>query len=254
MLETLRTIKHQGYQAIRNVRTRQTPQAFRGFPVLSAGGACPPGCGACERSCLAGALSLDGGLCVDLGKCTFCGDCTRACPGKGIAFSNFHWTAADAREKLQVRAGQDGPSWRKDAVAVRAEVKRMFGRSLKLRQVSAGGCNGCELELNACGNVNFDMGRFGVEFVASPRHADAVVITGPVTENMAFALEETFRAIPEPKLVIAVGTCAISGGVFAGGAVARGFLERQKPDLFVPGCPVHPLTFINGILDFTRGR
>ncbi|HPN64944.1 MAG TPA: NADH:ubiquinone oxidoreductase, partial [Candidatus Goldiibacteriota bacterium] len=120
---------------------------------------------------------------------------------------------------------------------------------LKLRQVSAGGCNGCEMELNACSNVNFDMGRFGIDFVASPRHADGIVITGPVTKNMAPALEDTYKSIPLPKIIIAAGTCAISGGVFKDSdALDRSFFEKHKIDLYVPGCPVHPLTFVNGVL------
>lgn len=135
------------------------------------------------------------------------------------------------------------------AVKVNREIKRMFGRSLKLRQVSAGGCNACEMELNACSNVNFDMERFGIEFTASPRHADGIVITGPVSENMAAALEDTYLSTPEPRLMILAGACAISGGVFAGSpALDRAFLKGRKVDLFVPGCPPHPLTFINALL------
>jgi len=134
-------------------------------------------------------------------------------------------------------------------------MTKIFGRSLKLRQVSAGGCNGCEFELNACGNVNFDMGRFGIEFVSSPRHADGIVITGPVTIPMAVALEDTYLAIPDPKIVVAVGACAISGGIFAGApAINREFFDKYRVDLYVPGCPVHPLTFINGLLDFLTKR
>ena len=124
------------------------------------------------------------------------------------------------------------------------------GGSLKLRQVSAGGDNSCELELNACSNVNFDMGRFGIEFVASPRHADGIVITGPITANMAAALQTCYDAMPEPKLIILAGVDAISGGIFAGSpALDRRFLDKNNVDLYVPGNPMHPLTFINGVLD-----
>ena len=116
-------------------------------------------------------------------------------------------------------------------------------------QVSAGGDNSCEQELNACSNVNFDMGRFGIEFVASPRHADGLVITGPINQNMAAALQITYDAIPEPKIIILAGVDAISGGIFAGSpALNRSFLEKYKPDLYIPGNPVHPLSFINGVL------
>lgn len=126
----------------------------------------------------------------------------------------------------------------------------MFRGALKLRQVSAGGDNSCEMELNAAGNVNFDMGRYGIEFVASPRHADGIVITGPVTENMSEALNLTYDALPEPKIIVLAGTDAISGGIFAGSkALNRKFIDEHLIDLYVPGNPIHPLTFINGLMD-----
>ena len=132
-----------------------------------------------------------------------------------------------------------------------AKIRSYFGRSLKLRQISAGGCNGCELELNALSNVNFDIGRYGIEFVASPRHADGIVITGPLTKNMAAAIQICYDAVPEPKIVILVGTCAISGGIFKDSSeLDRKFMSENKIDLYIPGCPPHPLTFINGFLDW----
>jgi Ni,Fe-hydrogenase III small subunit len=154
--------------------------------------------------------------------------------------------AATSREDLLLRHGCDVTP-----EACSREVHRLFGRSLKLRSVSAGGCNGCESELNALGNVNFDMGRFGVEFVASPRHADGVVISGTTTHAMAHALEATYEAVPRPKLLILFGACAISGGIFQGSSeLAREFLEKHKIDLYIPGCPPHPLTFIHGLLEY----
>ena len=121
---------------------------------------------------------------------------------------------------------------------------------MKLRSVSSGGCNGCELELSASNNVNFDIGRYGIDFVASPRHADALVLTGPLTRNMAAAVELAYAAVPAPKFIIAFGACTISGGLYADSAtLERSFLDRFAPSLYVPGCPPHPLTFVNGLLD-----
>jgi Ni,Fe-hydrogenase III small subunit len=129
------------------------------------------------------------------------------------------------------------------------EVLRGLGRSLKLRSVSAGGCNGCELVLNASHNVNFDINRYGIEVVASPRHADALVLSGPLTRNMAAAVRDVWEMMPTPKLLIALGSCAISGGVFAESQdLDRSFFDEHTPDLYLPGCPVHPLTIVNGIL------
>ena len=128
-------------------------------------------------------------------------------------------------------------------------MRRLFARSLRLRQVSAGGCNGCGAELAALGNVVFDLSRFGVQFVASPRHADGLVITGPVTRNMEYALRKTYEAVPAPKIVIAVGACAISGGPFAGSSTAGDGVPHDIPvDLYVPGCPAHPVTLLDGLL------
>ncbi|MCE9567326.1 MAG: NADH:ubiquinone oxidoreductase, partial [Planctomycetes bacterium] len=136
------------------------------------------------------------------------------------------------------------------AVAASARIRQMFGRSLKLRSVSAGGCNGCELEINATTNVNFDAGRYGIDIVASPRHADGLILSGPITVNMAAALELCYAGMPDPKFVVAVGACAISGGVFEQSPVLdRSFLGRFTPELYVAGCPPHPLAIVNGLLD-----
>jgi Ni,Fe-hydrogenase III small subunit len=235
----------QGRQFIPDVKKAVVNGAFRGLPEIN--GRAGDDFTA-DSVCPTGAITREP-LSLDLGKCVFCGDCQRACKNNEIKFTNFHRMSVDSPDKLKVTAAGSAEAFEKEGVKCRSEIKRIFGRSMKLRQVSAGGCNGCEMELNAALNVNFDMPRFGIDFTASPRHADGLVITGPLTKNMAFAIEETYRAMPGPKIIIAVGSCAISGGIFAGSkALDREFFSAHKVDLFVPGCPPHPLTFINGIL------
>jgi Ni,Fe-hydrogenase III small subunit len=247
MLNILKARIRQGYQAIRDIRGAAVHPQFRGLPAVSVGISAED-CSRCAALCPAKAIAC-GPARIDMGRCVFCGDCEKASQG-AIRFTNFHKLAASSRERLIVDTSTTAENFQAGAVSSRREIHKIFGRSFKLRQVSAGGCNGCEMELNACGNVNFDMGRFGIDFVASPRHADAVVITGPVSVNMAAALEDTLLSTPEPRLVIAAGSCAISGGLFDGSeALDRSFFEKHKVDLYIPGCPVHPLTVINGILD-----
>ncbi|WP_231864230.1 NADH:ubiquinone oxidoreductase [Sorangium cellulosum] len=183
---------------------------------------------------------------LDLGRCVFCDACAEGCPEAKIEFTPEPRMGGNEPSDLTVREGEE------EIVRVRASAafSRLFGRSLKMRQVSAGGCNACELELNAVTNVNFDVQRFGIEWVASPRHADALVLTGPLTRNMKEAVQLAWDAMPDPRFIVAVGACAISGGLYDGAAgVDRGFLERVGPSLYVPGCPPHPLTFVNAVLD-----
>jgi Ni,Fe-hydrogenase III small subunit/NAD-dependent dihydropyrimidine dehydrogenase PreA subunit len=225
-------------------RVPPMPDRFRGHPVLDPT-RCPDGCRDCIDACPTDALARDtGGLGLDLGRCLFCPECTAACPTDAIAFTGEHRMAARHRDDLVVRQGV-----RDRAQALDAKMLKLFRRSLKLRQVSAGGCNGCEADVNVLGTIVFDLGRFGIQYVASPRHADGLLITGPVTENMRLALEKTYEAVPAPKIVIAVGACAISGGPYVGHDEVHDGAESVVPvDLFIPGCPPHPLTILDGLL------
>ena len=252
MFNLLAARARQGYQAIPDLKKALVKDKFRGFPLLDesvcGGSAACADATACAGVCPTGALDV-APLRIDLGLCVFCGDCQRDCPAGAVQFTTHHELAAGRRESLVVRSGEMASNWQAAALASDRRIRRLFGRSLSLRSVSAGGCNGCEQELNACSNANFDKGRAGISMSASPRHADGLVLTGPISANMAAALEDTWQAIPEPKLLILAGTCAISGGIFAGSpALDRRFLDDHRVDLFVPGCPVHPLTLINGIL------
>lgn len=249
MLDNLKILLHQGKQYIPDVTTAKVPGIFRGRPVISTNRVNET---ELSELCPTNAISIDP-VCIDLGKCTFCGECAIAFPDK-IKFTADYKIATNERNRLIIKEGQDEPV-ELNPDLIRKEIYQYFGGSLKLRQVSAGGDNSCELELNACGNVNFDMGRFGIEFVASPRHADGIVITGPITENMAQPLQICYDAIPEPKIIILAGTDAISGGIFEGSkALNRIFLTRYKIDLYVPGNPIHPLSFINGVLALIKNR
>ena len=249
MTGLLRARLHLGHQTIPYPEGPATfPERFRGRPALHPE-RCPAGCRQCQEACPTEAIQAGapGALRLDTGACLFCGLCEEACPEQAVAFTRDHRLAVRTRADLSL-AG-DAPHL---AAALDARMRRLFGRSLRLRQVSAGGCNGCEAELNAAGNVQFDLSRFGIQFVASPRHADGLVVTGPVTAAMRAPLLATWEAVPAPRLLVAVGACACSGGPVAGGQACGRGLEEVIPgvpvDLWVPGCPPHPVTFLDGLL------
>jgi len=210
---------------------------------------CADGCRACVPVCPTSAIEprAPQGITLDLGKCLFCADCVAACPTGAITQTGDHRMAVRRREDLIL--GEPGREEVRLAEKLEEKLLRLFGRSLRLRQVSAGGDGADEADLNVLGTIGWDLGRFGIQFVASPRHADGLVITGPVSANMELALRKTYAAVPEPKIVIAVGAAAISGGVFAGNPEVRSGAASIVPvDLFIPGWPPHPLTILDGLL------
>lgn len=225
--------------------TPTLPERFVGLPVIESGN-CPDACSECSDACPTDAITIEasGISSLDTGRCVFCRACENACPANLIKFTSNHSLSAMKREDLVITPGSDpGKDQRPPAAA------RLFRRSLKLRQVCAGGCNACEADCNVLSTPAWDMGRFGIQFTASPRHSDGILVTGPVTENMREALLKTYEAVPTPKVVIAVGACAISGGIFTGHPEQNdGATEILPVDLFIPGCPPHPLTILDGLL------
>jgi Ni,Fe-hydrogenase III small subunit/NAD-dependent dihydropyrimidine dehydrogenase PreA subunit len=212
-------------------------------------GKCTENCVACIPVCPTQAITLTAakGISLDLGRCLFCGDCVAACPTGAITQTGDYRMAASCREDLIL--GEPGEEEVRLARALEAKLLKLFGRSLRLRLVSAGGDGSVEADLNVLGTIGWDISRFGIQFVASPRHADGLVVVGPVSRNMELAVKKTWDAMPDPKIVIAVGTCAISGGPFAENPeVRKGIADLLPVDLYIPGWPPHPLTILDGLL------
>jgi Ni,Fe-hydrogenase III small subunit/formate hydrogenlyase subunit 6/NADH:ubiquinone oxidoreductase subunit I len=236
----------------------EPPSRFRGLPVLRPGSSLPP-----PAVCPTGALSehREAGrrhVALDVARCVFCGRCAEDPWAGAITMGRDFELAARSRADLRIEVVADdpaapaaAPARDPDAEAARAssEIHRVLGRSLHLRHLDAGSCNACDWELAALLNPVYDVRRLGVDFVASPRHADGVVVTGPVTRNLETAVRRTVEAIPDPRVVIAVGACAASGGIVGEGYASAGGVDRVLAvDVYIPGCPPRPEAIIFGIL------
>ncbi|MBI5473581.1 MAG: NADH-quinone oxidoreductase subunit NuoB [Ignavibacteriae bacterium] len=246
-------------------------EGFRGKPEIDF--ARCTGCDACADACPTDAITLavvshtERTLSLDLGHCIFCGECEAACPDGIRMTKEFQLATTDksalltrARYKLDEKGTfevsgmishtpSDNETLDEIGAKLKEKIRRLFGRSLHIREVDAGSCNGCEVEITALNNPIYDIERFGVHFVASPRHADMLVVTGPVTRNMELALRQTYEATPKPMLVVAVGACAIGGGVFGSSYASCGGVDTVVPvDVYIPGCPPRPEALLHGIL------
>lgn len=245
ILPKIKVLKSHGWQYIPDLNDVTLTEEFRGRPELTLTEDMADA-EAAAKICPTGAICT-APFSLDMGRCLFCGECALRAP-KNIRFTNDYKIGTTSREALVIKPGDKSVDFHYENV--RKQIPQLFGCALKLRQVSAGGDASVEMELNATGNVNFDFGRYGVDFVASPRHADGVVITGPISVNMAEALDICYNSIPDPKIVIVCGSEACSGGLYAESrAVDRRFLERYEVDLWLPGAPTHPMTFIDGVMN-----
>lgn len=212
-------------------------------------------CGICIGICPVSAVSDNYGIQFNLDECIFCSNCADRCPTGAITMTHdFELAAADRNELRSspvVIEERDIVSSDYELIGKRLKdgIRKRFGRSLQIREVNAGSCNGCDNEINALNSPFNDLERFGVHFVASPRHADMLLVTGPAARNMELALIKTYNATPDPKLVVAVGACACSGGIFKDSYATRNGIDRIVPvDVYIPGCPPRPQALIFGIL------
>ncbi len=254
----------------------EPPDGFRGKPVIDF--ARCTACDTCAAACPTNAISVrtsqqdasvpagEKHLSISYGDCIFCGECAVACP-ESITLTKQFFLASASKESLTLRAryrsdpGGDrflemvnlppDPLRETEELGteLREKIHKTFGRSLHIREIDAGSCNGCEIEINALNNAIYDIERFGIHFVASPRHADMLLVTGPVTRNMEIALKQAYEATPDPKLVVAVGACAIGGGIYGRSYASCGGVDTVVPvDMYIPGCPPRPEALLHGIL------
>ncbi|MBF0112434.1 MAG: NADH-quinone oxidoreductase subunit NuoB [Desulfamplus sp.] len=247
MLDTLKNRIEQGYRTSSYPKQAiNLPERYRGLPKIDLNSDSNM-VKMCADACPQDAIDVEKKI-VDLGRCVFCGTCERLSEGQFIKFTqNFEYSVA---EKEHLLTNGSVPDLAKHS---KQHFKKLFGRSLQLRQVSAAGCNACEADLNVLATPFFDLARFGINFVASPRHADGLVVTGPISRNMRRALLQTYEAMPEPKVVIAVGSCAITGGPFRKSPEVSDGLNNIIPvDLYIPGCPPHPLTNLHALITFFK--
>jgi len=208
-----------------------------------------------EEVCASKAIAVGPeGAALDKGKCIMCGMCQQVAPQAFKMVNSFAVPVTTRRDLLVAQMpgpGEGGPSQTVDEIGARLShrIKKLLGRSLAIREVDAGSCNGCEVEVSALNNPVYDIERFGIHFVASPRHADVLLVTGVASRNLELALRRTFEATPDPKVVVAVGACACSGGIFGDTYATSGGIGKVVPvDVFVPGCPPRPEALLYGLL------